>query len=201
MKQPISEHHGHLFFLIQITVSKAQIQPLPLLQQLSHVLCHSLLEHWLVLWCTTVLWRRNPNATRFTPWQNPTSSKTNSRCQCMRTLLSRLRALNWRKMSHMALFCNSYFNLNMYHNIYSCHRMDKYIRDRHGMLKSMQTRYQYVGMIAWCKVNIMSHHYISYCRMPTLPLLQFIWLKLELVVKQFCWYALQMKRIFVEIFI
>jgi len=40
-------------FLLQM-LSCAHVQAAMSLQQLSPVLCHSLLQHWLVLWYTTV---------------------------------------------------------------------------------------------------------------------------------------------------
>ena len=54
--------------LLQV-LSCAHVPPAMSLLQLSPVQCHSLLQHWLVLWYTTVLWGRNVIARSSTLWQ------------------------------------------------------------------------------------------------------------------------------------
>ena len=64
--------HG-ITLLQDLVMKEATSLPCVLLvlpsQQLSPVLLHSSLEHWLELWYTTVLWGRNVIAKSATPWQ------------------------------------------------------------------------------------------------------------------------------------
>ena len=49
--------NAEVFSFLQVAVmyQAPHVPPMLLLVQLSPVLCHSLLQHWLVLWYTTVL--------------------------------------------------------------------------------------------------------------------------------------------------